>query len=80
MSDTEQFEHRERVVWRYNHSLNSRSKVRREKHGIFVAMKLEKRHKTWGPYQYSTTLCKVQFDGNRGMSIVHVSELEKEKS
>lgn len=72
------FEHRERIIWRYRHHTNSRTSFWREKHGIFVAMKLEKRYRTWGPYQYSTTLCKVQFDGNRGMSIVRVAELKKE--
>jgi hypothetical protein len=74
----EPFEHRERIVWRYRHHTNRRTSFLREKHGIFVVMKLEKRYNTWGPYQYSTTLCKVHFDGNSNMSIVPVAELTRE--
>lgn len=71
------FEHRQRIVWGYWHHLG-RNKTWREKHGIFGVMKLEKRYVTHGPYQRSTTLAKVYFDGNRGHSIVPVSELRAE--
>lgn len=70
----EPFKHRERIRWTYTHAVG-RNRFRRTKDGIFVVMKLEKHYNTWGPYQRSTRLAKVQFDGNSGMSVVPVSEL-----
>lgn len=73
------FKFLERVVWRYRHHTNSKTSFWREKHGQFVVMKLEKRYVTHGPYQRSTYLAKVQFDDNKGMSIVNIHELRLEE-
>lgn len=70
----EPFKHRERIRWTYTHAVG-RNRFRRTKDGIFSVMKLEKRYKTWGPYQRSTTLAVVYFDGNRNRSVVPVNEL-----
>lgn len=62
----EPFKSRQRIIWR------------NKKHGEFIAMKLEKRYKTWGTYQYSSYLAKVQLEGNRNMSVVSIYDLKPE--
>lgn len=61
-----------RVVWKYTHHLNSKSKVIRYKYGVV----LEITGKVKNTRYVSGTHCKVHFDGNKHPSTVPIKELE----
>ena len=62
-----------RVTWTYEHSLNRHSRVMRTLHGTVVRT-IKHRNR------FYKQQVAVVFDGNKGESIVHMDQLDLEKS
>ena len=71
------FKKGDRIIWTYQHHLNSKSVTIRVKHGTLIREIVAKRHDTgmsWPEINYAL----VHFDGNKNLSRVPINELEPE--
>lgn len=72
-----QFEKGDRVIWTYNHSLNSRSRTKITKHGVFV--RFVKRKPINGFNTEVPNYGMVKFDGNKTLSKIALFQLKYEQ-
>lgn len=65
-----EFKPGDKICWFYTHHFNSLSMGRRMKRGVFIRVVEPKRNRYAAPVK-----AIVQFEGNKGTSQIHLSEL-----